>query len=738
MKKARKRDPAAPPRADIDAIVAADHADPFAVLGPHEIGGHLVIRAFVPGAERVEVTTADGERALADLPRVHADGLFAGLLEGRDRTLDYRLRATRGDAVWTRDDAFRFAPVLGELDEHLWSEGSHWRAHERLGAHPLTHQGVAGTSFAVWAPGARRVSVVGDFNDWDGRRHPLRRRGASGLWEIFIPGVGDGAGYKFEIKAQSGAVLPLKSDPFGFGAELRPKTASVVRDLDLLEWRDDGFLARRAELNDRARPISIYEVHLGSWRRKADGRRPLTYRELAEELVAYVTDMGFTHIELLPITEYPFDGSWGYQPIGLFAPTCRFGTPADFKALVEACHKAGIGVILDWVPGHFPSDEHGLATFDGTHLYEHADPRLGYHQDWNTLIFNYGRKEVANYLLSNALFWLERYRLDGLRVDAVASMLYLDYSRPPGEWLPNKHGGNENLEAVAFLKRMNEQVYGTVEGIMTVAEESTAWPGVSRPTSEGGLGFGYKWNLGWMHDTLDYMSREPVHRRHHHSQMTFAIHYGFTENFVLPLSHDEVVHGKGSLLGRMPGDTWQQFANLRAYYAFMWSHPGKKLIFMGGEFAQGREWNFDAGLDWHLLEVDWHRGVQHLVRDLNRLYRELPALHQRDCEAAGFEWLEADAAEASVFAFLRLGAGDAPPVAVVANLTPVPRPDYRIGLPAPGRWVERLNSDWEVYRGSGLANPGPLDSQTIAWHGRPHSISLTLPPLATVILELER
>jgi 1,4-alpha-glucan branching enzyme len=732
----RKARTAGLPQAEIEAIVAGDHGDPFAVLGPREAGGDLVIRAFVPGAETVEAVDQESGEVLATLDRLHPDGLFAGVIKGQGRSLAYRLKGTRGRDTWTLNDPYRFGPVLGELDEHLWSEGSHRRAYERLGAHVMVHEAVAGTNFAVWAPGAKRVAVVGDFNEWDGRRHGMGRRGATGIWEIFLPEVGEGACYKYEIKAATGERLPLKADPFGFGAELRPKTASVVRDLDRFTWRDEGFLARRGALNGVAAPISIYEVHLASWRRMfEDGDRPLSYLELAEQLIPYVQDMGFTHIELLPITEHPFDGSWGYQPIGLFAPTSRHGTPAEFKDFVEACHHKGIGVILDWVPGHFPTDEHGLMTFDGTHLYEHADPRQGYHQDWNTLIFNYGRTEVATYLLNNALFWLDRYHLDGLRVDAVASMLYLDYSREPGEWVPNRFGGNENLEAVAFLRRMNELAYGGFEGIMTAAEESTAWPGVSRPTYTGGLGFGYKWNMGWMNDTLDYISREPIHRPYHHHQMTFGIHYGFSENFILPLSHDEVVHGKGSLLSRMPGDAWQQFANLRAYFTFMWTHPGKKLLFMGGELAQGREWNFEASLDWSLLEVDWHAGVQRLVRDLNGLYRELPALHEGDCDPAGFQWLEANAAKDSVFAFLRRAKGEAAPVVVVCNFTPVLREAYRIGLPAPGRWRERLNSNAEIYRGSGQGNPSALESEPVPWHDRPHSMAITLPPLACLVFE---
>jgi len=731
----RPKDPAALPADVVAALVAADHGDPFGVLGQHEVDGNLIMRALVPGAETLAVVDAAGKTA-ATLAQLHRDGLFAGVVPRRKKRFPYRLKATRGDDTWTLDDPYRFGPVMGAIDEHLWAEGTHQSAHDMLGAHAIEHEGVAGTHFAVWAPGARRVSVVGDFNDWDGRRHAMRGRGTTGVWEIFVPGLGDGAIYKYEIKSHDGTLQPLKADPFGFGAELRPRTGSVVRDLRDLDWRDADWLDAREAAQGRDKPISIYEVHLGSWARVPDdGDRFLTYAELADRLVPYARDMGFTHLELLPISEYPFDGSWGYQPVGLYAPTRRFGTPHDFKEFVEACHAAGLGLILDWVPGHFPTDPHGLARFDGTHLYEHADPRQGFHQDWNTLIFNYGRREVANYLLSNALFWLDRYHVDALRVDAVASMLYLDYSREPGEWIPNQHGGNENLEAIAFLRRMNELAYGTVPGVTTMAEESTAWPGVSQPTYLGGLGFGYKWNMGWMQDTLDFMSCDPIHRKYRHHQMTFGIHYGFTENFVLPLSHDEVVHGKGSLLARMPGDAWQQFANLRAYYGFMWTHPGKKLLFMGGEFAQGREWNHDTSLDWHLTETGWHRGVQNLVRDLNRLYRATPALHQRDCDAAGFQWLEVNAAEDSVLAYLRRGDDGARPVVVACNFTPVPRPDYRIGLPEAGTWREVLNTDATAYEGSGLGNLGAVESEPQPWHDQPHSMRITIPPLATVAFE---
>lgn len=721
---------------EIAALAAADHADPFRILGMHEVDGAVIVRALLPDADRVAVIDTASGSEVAELTCRHDAGIFADRLAGHDRWFAYRLAVEWNGERVEIDDPYRFPPVLGDMDEYLISEGSHLNLYDRLGAHPMTHDGVAGTAFAVWAPNARRVSVVGDFNHWDGRRHMMRQRGASGIFEIFLPGVSDGAAYKYEIKARGGSILPLKADPVGFGAETPPNTASVVRKLDGWDWDDGEWLSRRSARNHVAAPISIYEAHLGSWK-KTDGWRWLGYRELAETLVPYVKEMGFTHLELLPVSEFPFDGSWGYQPVGLYAPTSRFGTPSDFKAFVEACHAADIGLILDWVPGHFPSDAHGLGQFDGTHLYEHLDPRRGFHPDWNTLIYNYGRPEVANFLLANALYWLKSFHIDGLRVDAVASMLYLDYSRKEGEWLPNIHGGNENLEAIDFLKRMNEIVYGAVDGIMTVAEESTAWPAVSRPTDQGGLGFGFKWNMGWMNDTLAYMAREPIHRRHHHHDMTFGSMYAYSENFILPLSHDEVVHGKGSLIGKMPGDDWQKFANLRAYYGFMWTQPGKKLLFMGGEFAQESEWNHDRGLDWHLAGDGRHGGVRKLVHDLNRLYRETPALHRKDCEDGGFEWIEANAATESVYVYARFGADGDRPVVIACNFTPVPRENVRIGLPAPGRWRELLNTDANDYGGSGMGNAGGVTGEPVDWHNRPQSALVTLPPLSTVVFGLE-
>ncbi|HYD98820.1 MAG TPA: 1,4-alpha-glucan branching protein GlgB [Alphaproteobacteria bacterium] len=717
----------------VESLVRGDHSDPFAVLGLHVVDGAAVVRSFQPQASAVQVVDPEGG-ILATLERVHPDGLFAGAVPERAAPFRYLLRIEQGGHWVEVEDTYRFPPVLGDVDLHLIGEGTHLKLYEKLGAHPRTHEGVAGVAFVVWAPSARRVSVVGDFNNWDGRRHVMRARHGAGCWEIFIPGLPEGTLYKFEIKGPNGEMLPLKADPYAFRAEHPPQTASVVHGLREFAWSDGEWMGRRHAAQGRSAPISIYEVHLGSWRRGEENRY-LTYRELADELVPYVAEMGFSHIELLPITEFPFDGSWGYQPIGLYAPTIRHGTPEDFAYFVDRCHQAGIGILLDWVPGHFPTDPHGLGLFDGTHLYEHADPRQGFHLDWNTLIFNYGRREVQNYLIGNALFWLDRYHLDGLRVDAVASMLYLDYSRKAGEWVPNQYGGNENLEAIAFLKRMNELTYGHHNGIMTVAEESTAWPAVSRPAYLGGLGFGFKWNMGWMHDTLRYIGKDPIHRRYHHHDLTFGLLYAFSENFVLPISHDEVVHGKGSLLARMPGDTWQQFANMRAYLSFMFAHPGKKLLFMGCEFAQGREWNHNQSLDWHLLDIHWHKGVQTLVRDLNHLYRNTPALHERDCEPEGFQWLEANDSDNSILSFARLGYEEESLAVVVCNFTPNPHRAYRLGVPRAGRYVELLSSDAEKYGGSGIHNAEPLESEAVSCHGRENSITVTVPPLGVVVLE---
>jgi 1,4-alpha-glucan branching enzyme len=727
--------PHALPEAEIEAIVHGRHGDPFRVLGMHG-EDPPVVRTFQPGIERVVVVDAASGSEVVELTRLHPEGLFAGTLAGRRGRFAYRLRLFAGSWQGEIEDPYRFPPLLGELDLWLFAEGNHLRLYEKLGAHPLVVEGVAGTRFAVWAPNALRVSVVGDFNAWDGRRHPMRRRHEVGVWEIFLPGVGPGVPYKYEIIGAHGELVPLKADPFAFRAEHPPHTASIVHGLPKHDWRDHAWMEQRRRANGRDAPISIYECHSASWLRlPEEGNRWLSWRELAARLIPYVADMGFTHIELLPISEYPFDGSWGYQPISLYAPTARHGPPEDFAAFVEAAHEAGLGVLIDWVPAHFPSDPHGLARFDGTALYEHEDPRKGWHPDWNTLIYHYGRPEVANFLLANALFWLDSYHVDGLRVDAVASMLYLDYSRKPGEWLPNIYGGNENLEAIAFLRRLNELVYSRHAGATTIAEESTAWPMVSRPTWVGGLGFGYKWNMGWMHDTLRYMSTDPLFRKYHHQDLTFGLLYAFSENFILPLSHDEVVHGKGSLLSRMPGDRWQKFANLRAYFGFMWTHPGKKLLFMGGEFAQEREWNHGQSLDWHLLDDPLHRGVQRLVRDLNHLYRQLPALHELDCEADGFEWVDASDHEQSVISFLRRSRDRDRPVLVVCNFTPVVRHGYRLGVPRAGVWRERLNTDETAYGGSGVTAGGAVQSEAVSWHGRPQSIQITLPPLATVVFE---
>ena len=683
----------------------------------------------MPGAATLRLIGPDGKSAGLFKCRDPA-GFFELLLPDRTAPFHYRLRAKNDGGVWEWDDPFAFGPVLGPLDDHLLLEGTHRRLYERLGAHVLTHEGVDGVAFAVWAPGARRVSVVGGFNAWDGRRHPMRKRLDSGIWETFIPGLAEGAVYKYEIIGRDGLTQPLKADPFGFAAEMRPSTASIVADTAHLRFSDDRHLARRATTDPRRAPMAAYEVHLGSWRRGPDGRF-LTYDELADTLIPYAAGLGFTHLELLPVTEHPLDASWGYQPIGLFAPTARFGDPAGFARFVDRAHAAGLGVILDWVPAHFPTDAHGLAHFDGGPLYEHADPARGFHPDWNTAIYDFGRPEVANVLIASALYWLDRFHVDALRVDAVASMLYLDYSRRDGEWRPNPDGSNDNRDAVAFLKRFNELVYAAHPGTTTIAEESTAWAGVSHPTSAGGLGFGFKWNMGWMHDTLAYMALDPVHRRWHHDKLTFGLLYAFSENFVLPLSHDEVVHGKGSIFGRMPGDEWQRFANLRAYYALMWAQPGTKLLFMGQEFAQRREWNADSSLDWHLLENPHHLGVQTLIGDLNRACRDFPALHARDCEAEGFRWIMADDREHSVYAWLRMAPGAAP-VAVVCNFTPVPRPRYRIGLPHAGRWREILNTDSAFYGGAGLGNQGALHAFNAPWQGFPASAEVLVPPLATV------
>ena len=738
--------------ADIDALQAGRHGDPFAVLGRHAVaGGGAELAVFLPGAVAVHALFdgADGAGGTHGpngtngaggasprawpLQRRHTDGCFDGAVPVCGR---YRLQVRWVDGSHSViEDTYRFSPVLGELDVWLLAEGSHLRPYEMLGATPRVFEDAAGTSFAVWAPNAQRVSVVGDFNAWDGRRHPMRLRRECGVWELFVPGVGEGARYKYELVGPRGELLPLKADPCARQAELRPATASIVAAMPPVAPPSPA----RQAANGLAAPISIYEVHLASWRRVADpaapgGNRWLTWDELADQLVPYAKDMGFTHLELMPVSEYPFDGSWGYQTLGLFAPSARFGAPAGLRRLVDRAHAAGIGVLLDWVPAHFPTDAHGLAQFDGTHLYEYADRREGFHTDWNTLIYNFGRTEVRNFLVGNALYWLERYDIDGLRVDAVASMLYRDYSRKAGEWIPNVDGGRENLEAIALLKRTNEVVGGQRAQAVTLAEESTAFAGVSRPTYAGGLGFHYKWNMGWMHDTLAYMARDPIHRPFHHGELTFGMVYAFTENFVLPISHDEVVHGKGSLLAKMPGDDWQRFANLRAYLGFMWGHPGKKLLFMGCEFAQLAEWNHEQSLDWHLLANPAHAGMQRLVRDLNGLYTSSPALFTQDFGPEGFEWVDHQDAARNLLAFVRKGsAGEL--MLVLCNFAPVVHHGLRVGVPSAGTWHERLNTDSAHYGGSNVGTPlGAAHSEAVPAHGRAQSIVVDLPPLATVFL----
>jgi len=717
----------------LERLLDRDHSDPHAYLGVHPDGaGGVVVRAYRPGAERVDVVVAQSH---SPLERIHPAGVFEGLIADAALPLDYELEVHYGDAAtFTLRDSYGFAPTIGELDLHLFGEGRHETAYEKLGAHVRELQGVSGTSFAVWAPAARSISVVGDFNSWDGRLTPMRSLGSSGIWELFVPGVAEGTRYKFEIRTQTGE-MRMKADPFAFESEVPPETSSVVTRSSF-EWSDDEWMAARgAGEPPLGRPMSIYEVHLGSWRlNPLEDNRSLTYSELAQELAAYVNDMGFTHVELLPVMAHPFTGSWGYQVTSYYAPTPRFGSPDELRGFVDTLHGHGIGVLLDWVPAHFPRDDWALARFDGTALYEHEDPRRGSHPDWGTLIFNLGRNEVRNFLLANALFWAREYHTDGIRVDAVASMLYLDYSRRAGEWVPNEFGGREDLEAVAFLKELNEVLHAREPGIVSAAEESTAWPGVSRPTYLGGLGFGFKWNMGWMHDTLGYFQQDPIYRRYHHHELTFSLMYAFSENFVLPLSHDEVVHGKGSLINKMPGDAWQRFANLRCLYAYMWAHPGKKLLFMGQEFAQPDEWSHERSLDWHLLEQSSHAGVQALVRDLNRVYAATPALWENDFDPAGFWWLEANDAASSVVAFARASVDAEQVLACVANLTPMPRENYRIGLPRAGSWREALNTDSEHYGGTNAGNRGTMQAEPIPWNGQPFSAEISLPPLAVLWL----
>ncbi|MGI8506979.1 MAG: 1,4-alpha-glucan branching protein GlgB, partial [Solirubrobacteraceae bacterium] len=706
--------------AELDALARREHAQPHSLLGAHPAKEGVVVRALRPAAAKVSVKPSKG-KAVA-LEQVHPAGIFEGVLEGAELPLRYKLKVEYGPGEkFTLEDPYGFTPTLGELDLHLIGEGRHEELYDKLGAHVRKHQGVSGTAFAVWAPAARAVSVVGDFNSWDGRLHAMRSLGSGGIWELFLPDVGPGARYKYELLTADGG-LTLKADPFAQETEVPPQTASVVAESHHAWSKHDlRFLERRRDQLPVTRPVSIYEVHLGSWRLNArDGHRSLSYLELADELSAYANDLGFTHIELLPVMAHPFSGSWGYQVTGYFAPAPSFGSPDDLRAFVDRMHERGIGVLLDWVPAHFPRDEFGLAQFDGTALYEHADPRRGAHPDWGTLVFNYGRHEVRNFLISNALFWLKEFHVDGIRVDAVASMLYLDYSRRAGEWVPNQFGGREDLDAVEFLKELNEVIYGREPGIMSVAEESTAWPGVSRPTYLGGLGFGFKWNMGWMHDTLRYFQQDPIYRRFHHHELTFSLMYAFSENFVLPLSHDEVVHGKGSLYSKMAGaDHWQKLANLRALYAYMWAHPGKKLLFMGSELAQQSEWSHERSLDWHLLERPEHAGIQSLIRDLNRTYRDEPTLWERDSDPAGFWWLEPNDADNNVVAFARASGGGERVVVFVANLSPVPRDAYRLGLPRSTRWREAINTDSAYYGGSDVGNLGGVAPEPIPWHDQP-------------------
>ena len=720
----------------INAVVHGVHGSPYSVLGMNETGTDspgVVVRSFQPYAQRVEVVEKESG-AVLPMARIHDQGLFELVLPGRPK-FAYRLRMTGHDGhTWELDDPYSFPLQITDFDLYLFGEGTHFRTYEKMGSHPMTINGVPGVHFAVWAPNAMRVSVIGWFNRWDGRHHPMQNRGSSGLWELFIPALQPGDLYKFEIKGQQG-FLGQKADPYAFFSELRPRSASVVWDIHKYEWKDGDWMDRRRQTSWHEKPISVYEVHLSSWRRiPNEHNRWLSYRELADHLIPYVKNLGYTHIEMLPISEHPFDGSWGYQTIGYYAPTSRYGTPDDFMYFVDRCHQEGIGVILDWVPAHFPKDGHGLAYFDGSHLYEHADPRKGEHRDWGTLIFNYGRNEVRTFLLSNAMYLADVFHVDGLRVDAVASMLYLDYSRKEGEWIPNQYGGRENLEAVSFLKKFNEIVHAEFPGFLTFAEESTAWPMVSRPTYIGGLGFDFKWNMGWMHDTLVYMSKESVHRKYHHHELTFSLIYAFTENFILPFSHDEVVHGKGAMLSRMPGDLWQKFANLRVLYAYMFAHPGKKLLFMGAEFGQWREWNHHESLDWHLLDYDSHRKLQHLVAELHRIYRECPALYEIDFSWEGFEWLDLHDWEQSIISFFRRGKDPNDIVACVFNFTPVPRHGYRIGVPLPGVYEEVLNTDADKFGGSNVGNSPTTNADNIPWMGRQYSVPLNVPPLGGVYL----
>ena len=726
----------------IGRLVEGRLEDPRRLLGPHivEHDGRkaVAVRAFLPQSQRAWVLD-DAQGESHAMRRIHPSGLYEAIcpLDSSGKAPAYRLQmaSERGERT-TMHDPYAFSSLLSDYDLYLLGEGTHWQSYEKLGAQVRTVDGVRGVNFALWAPNATSVSVIGDFNKWDERRHPMRKHIPSGFWELFIPGLNEGALYKYKVK--NGGFTSEKIDPYGFGSECPPKTASKVVDLTKYQWNDGNWLGSRIKRNGLDAPMSFYEVHLGSWKRPGDNpQRWLTYRELAHELVAYVKEMGYTHIELMPVSEHPFSGSWGYQQVGYYAPTARYGTPEDFMYFVDHAHQNGIGVVLDWVPAHFPKDGHGLAYFDGTNLYEHADARKGEHRDWGTLIFNYGRHEVRNFLVSNALFWMDKYHIDGLRVDAVASMIYLDYSREAGDWEPNCFGGRENLEALDFLRELNVQTHTQFPGTLTIAEESTAWPNVSRPTYIGGLGFSLKWNMGWMNDTRSYMRHEPIHRKYHHDELTFSLIYAFTENFVLPLSHDEVVHGKGSLMDQVPGDLWQKFANMRLLFGYMWTHPGKKLTFMGSEFGQWNEWNYDSSLQWHLLEWDSHQGLQRYVADLNKLLSAEPALHELDFDHHGFEWVDCHNWEESVLAFLRKGKNPSDVLLTACNFTPVPRTRHRIGVSRPGFYREVLNSDSEYYGGSNVGNGAGVQADSIPWHGRPYSIEVVLPPLGLCVFKPE-
>jgi 1,4-alpha-glucan branching enzyme len=734
---------------EIEKIIHADHHDPFSILGIHpvQVDGErgVSIRAFLPEAAEASAVDSQDPNSAYPLSLIHPDGFFELFVQNREIFSYYIIIKTHDGNLLKFHDPYSFLPIIGDIDRHLFNEGNHFLIYEKLGAHLIDVNGIKGVHFAVWAPNAKRVSIIGDFNKWDGRRHPMRILGSSGIWELFIPGIKEGEIYKFEIKTQANHLL-VKADPYAFYSEVRPKSASIVWDINKYEWNDGEWMARRENTNHLNMPVAIYEVHFGSWARhvlskvegKAEGgNRFLTYREIAPLLVDYVNDMGYTHIELMPVMEHPFDASWGYQVTGYFAPTSRFGTPEDFMYFVDYCHQNNIGVIVDWVPAHFPRDGHSLIRFDGTALYEHEDPRKGEHPDWGTLIFNYGRHEVRNFLISNVLFWCRKYHLDGIRVDAVASMLYLDYSKRHGEWVPNIYGGRENLEAIDFLKRLNEIVHGRFPGIITIAEESTAWGGVSSPTYLGGLGFTFKWNMGWMHDILDFMTKDPIFRKYHHNNLTFAMLYAFHENFILVLSHDEVVHGKASLLGKMPGDIWQKFANLRLLLSYMYAQPGKKLLFMGGDIGQWNEWKHNQSLDWHLLQYESHAKLQRFVKDLNHLYKSEAAMWEIDFEYAGFEWIDFHDWERSIVSFIRRGKDPDNHLVFVFNFTPAPRFNYRIGVPSHCLYKEILNSDASIYCGSNLGNEGGRWSDQIPWQWKPCSLEITLPPLSSLVFKPE-